>query len=393
MDVAAHSSPAGRYVPCSLGGRAFVPDLLPPADLASVLGRLAFAIGEAQGALGELNGAAAGLANPNLLVKPLERLEAIASSRMEGTETALVHLLEHEDDEDDEDGATREIANYGRALRLGIRDLATLPVSARLIRRSHRRLLSGLAPGRARGEPGAFRTVQNWIGRAGQGIERARYVPPPPQEVGDLMGHLEIFINAERFAGLPPLVHAALAHYFFEAVHPFADGNGRVGRVLIPLTLMAGGALRHPLLHMSPELEERRDEYLDLLLHVSRRGAWQAWIGFFLERAEASCRRTLTTIATLGAYRRDVEDMVRTARSSGLAATLLDALFASPLITIPRAQRLLGVTFRAAQLHLERLSALNFLAEDDTVRPRRFVAHGVLAIVEGRRAPTLRPLS
>lgn len=390
MDAKAFSERSpGHLTACAMGGFAFLPDALPPGGLANVLGPLAARIAAAESALGELNGAATGLANPNLLIRPLERLEAIASSRMEGTETELTELLVHEDDEVGETGATREVANYARALRACIETLPLLPVSARLIRRAHAELLAGLSPARARAEPGEFRRVQNWISGPLPGIEHARFVPPPPNAVGSLISSLEDFIHAERFGGLPPLVHAALVHYFFETVHPFADGNGRVGRLLIPLILLEKNALRQPLLHMSPELELRRERYLDLLLDVSLTGNWADWIDFFLTQAEASCARALTTMRALAAYRRQVDQLVLTPRSSALATKVVDELFARPLITIPQVRNLLGVSFRAAQLHLERLTVPGFLMTDDTARPRRYIAGGVIAIIEGRAPPPL----
>lgn len=344
----------GRLVQTIDGCQAFVPDPLPPLrtlDLEPLLMQL---IGASQ-ALGELNGIGSTMGSPYLLVRPLLRREAVASSRIEGTVTSFDQLALFEAGMDVTEAApdAGEVHNYVRALEHGIKRLPDLPVCLRLMNELHAILLEGVPDHRgARIAPGEFRNTQNWIGA--RRIQDARYVPPPPQDVMPTLDALEKFTQSER-PDLPLLVQIALIHYQFEAIHPYPDGNGRVGRLLIPLILCELKALAQPLLYLSNYFERNRDEYIDLMLDISQRGMWERWIEFFVRGIEQECRDTIGKIRSLQALRANFEQRVQRARSSVLLGKLIDLLFESPVVTVPRAAKKLGISYNAAKNNLERL--------------------------------------
>ncbi|MDQ6849566.1 MAG: Fic family protein, partial [Actinomycetota bacterium] len=256
-----------------------------------------------------------------------------------------------------------------------------LPLSLRLLREAHEILLTGVRGGHA--IPGEFRDSQNWIGPPGCLLDGATYVPPPPERMWESLDGLEKYLHADP--ELPPLVAVACVHYQFEAVHPFIDGNGRVGRLLVTLLLIEWGLLAQPLLDLSAYLEAHRDEYYRRLLAVSTEGDWHGWLGFFLTAVEQQAADAASRAERLQALRDDFRACVATARSSGLQALLADALFETPAITISRAAKLLGVTHRAARLNIDKLVEAGILREvGGRVRNKLFLATQVLAAVEGR---------
>jgi Fic family protein len=262
--------------------------------------------------------------------------------------------------------------------------LGQVPISNRLIKATHRVLLSGLTNHRgANRQPGEFKTQQNFIGGASKRIEDARFVPPPPQETEIAMAALERYLNRDDDAGIPPLIDTALMHYQFETIHPFADGNGRVGRILIPIHLIQRGVLQQPLLYFSPAVEGRKAEYIDLMLQVSRRGDWNAWIIFFLDAVTASCTKSAETIERLLALRLKFRKQIADSGGSARYATVADHLFSSPVISAPEAATLLGVSYPAAQNALARLEKLGILAGlEYTSHPKRFISTAVLDITD-----------
>ena len=375
-------------------GTAFVPNPMPTqVALGSGAVRL---LSEADYALGRLAGSAGRLVNPYLIGQPLLRREAILSSRIEGTFTTpeQLVLLEAGVPASGQDprvtADTLEVLNYVRAMERGLELLRSIPVSLRLVKEIHAVLLTGVRGGQDR--PGQFRTEQNYIGSRHAPIAEARFVPPPAPEMIEALDSWErgLHVDPDR---LPLLVRLAIAHYQFEAIHPFRDGNGRVGRLLIPLLLCAHERLSAPLLYMSAFFERHRQEYVDLLLRVSTRGAWEDWIAFFL-RGVAECASEGQTLTDgLLALRERYHAAVRAARSSGLLATLIDDLFRIPTITIGRAAALLGVTHASASANLRKLQALNVVVEvTGRTRDQVFVAREILAFV-GRdlAAPTAPP--
>lgn len=374
-------SPCGRLVPTTGGAWAFVPAPLPPR---LDLGPLVDPIAEASTCLGELRGIGTHVRNPYLLVSPLQRKEAVASSSIEGTYSSLSELfafeagIENAARRDDQ----REVANYVVALHHALDRLAELPVCNRLICEMHRDLLRGLPPQRRHGEPGQFKTDQNWIAGSKTDIAKARFVPPPPDEARRAMSDLEKFINDIERPHIQPLVLLALIHYQFETIHPFADGNGRVGRALIPVFLQAKALLPQPLLYMSPFFEIHKDEYIDRMFEVSRNGDWNGWIEFFLRGVIDSSRSAVHMIRQLDDLRIQYVETLRRIRAASTAHHLLEILFERPVISIPGVQNTLGVTYRAARQNVDRLLEEGILEEyPDVPRPKLFMAKGILDIL------------
>ena len=285
-------------------------------------------------AIGELKGASRRLQNPAILIRPLQRREALTSSAMEGTFTTTDHLILAEADVATEgDDSTREVMNYLEALNEGLELLQKPPISHRVIRRAHERLLSGLSAGRGAGKRrGEYKQEQNWIG--GYTIDKARFVPPPPLHTLRCMDELEAYINRPPDPSKLALIDLALVHYQLETIHPFADGNGRVGRMLISLMAVHSGLLLTPTLYMSPALERRKDDYIDRIFGVSARGDWRSWLMFFLDRLQETCVETIDIIDRLIALQEDYRRRAAQAMRSASAVTIVDMLFVQPAITV-----------------------------------------------------------
>jgi Fic family protein len=337
---------------------AFVPNRLPPAiELGmETIRRLA----DAERAIGELDGIGRLIPNP-MLIRSFIRREAVSSSRIEGTVTDVEQLVLFEVDQTDDDQRDdrQEVLNYMNALLYGIDRLKTLPISLRLIREVHERLMIGV-----RGEdktPGAFRTRQNMIGRIGQNPAEARFVPPPVAAMNEALSALEAYMAYP--SELPVLVDLALIHYQFETIHPFLDGNGRLGRLLITLLLNERGRLKSPILDLSSYLEINKDVYMDHLLAVSRRGEWNAWIVFFLdgvtERSKIAIGRCEALLKLWERYKTEVH---KRSRSSGLLK-MLDKLFETPAVSAKTIERELKVTNKTAQKMISELETLGVLKE------------------------------
>lgn len=323
--------------------------------------QLADVLSRADRALGKLNGMAANLPHPQVLVAPLRRREAVLSSRIEGTRATISDLLLFEASGVERGTAddSREVSGYLDAMEEGLQALQTLPMSLRLIRGMHRTLMSfDPTGGKA---PGEFRRVQNYIGSGRGGIESATYVPPPPAEMQGCLQDLERYLNTA--AGTPVLVRAALMHYQFEAIHPFLDGNGRVGRLLIVLLLCAEGALAGPLLYLSDYIERTRTEYYERLLRVSTHGDWTGWIEYILRGTEASALEGVELAGKLLRLRDSYRTRLSTGRSAALTVRLAESLFVRPALTIEQAGATLGVTPRGAAVHVTRLVKAGILKE------------------------------
>ncbi len=350
----------GQLIRASEGYWAFVPDPLPPPlqfDLAAIN-----LLVDAQGALSELSGLGRGLPNPHLLVGPFMRREAVLSSRIEGTVTRVDQLMRFEVKPSIETQTPdlREVLNYVRALEYGLDRLPTLPMSLRLVREIHGQLLRGVR-GRQR-RPGEFRDVQNAVGtRADQSYAEARYVPPPVPHMRSALSDFENFLV--RSSDLPLLIELALIHYQFEAIHPFMDGNGRIGRLLMSIVLCDQGALPSPLLYLSAFFDRHREAYVDHLLAVSQRGSWLDWIGFFLQGVAEQARSAGELSTRLLDLREDYRTRVQAARRSALPLRLIDDLFASPYLTVPIAAGRLNVTQRSASLNISKLVDLGIVVE------------------------------
>jgi Fic family protein len=367
----------GRYEVLRLSGedvRAFVPAPLPPAPPLGFDGALQQALEAAVLAVGRLDGVSALLPDKTLFLYAYVRKEAVLSSQIEGTQSSLSDLLLFELDEapgvplDD----VVEVSNYVAALEHGLARLRSgFPLSNRLIREIHGVLLSR---GRGSGkDPGEFRRSQNWIGGTRPG--NAHFVPPPHTALPECMAALEAFLHAEG-AGVPVLVRAALAHVQFETIHPFLDGNGRVGRLLITFLLCHAGVLREPLLYLSLHLKQHRATYYDLLDRVRREGDWEAWLDFFLDGVRSTAEGAVATAHELAElFRADRARIETHGRRAGSALRVHDALKARAISSMPELSRTTGLSFPAASSAMELLIELGIARELTGRRRNRLFAY------------------
>jgi Fic family protein len=367
-----HSERAGQYIRQPGGHRAFMPRPLPPAPPLSFQGDLQHRLSIADRALGRLDGSVTTLPNPDLFVYMYVRKEAVLSSQIEGTQSSLQDLLSAEALL--AEGVPRdvdEIVNYVRAMHAGLARLAQLPVSVRLIRDMHQTLLQGLRG--AHLAPGEVRRTQNWIGPPGSTLSTASFVPPPPQEVPRLLGDVETFLHQQD--DLPLLVKIGLAHAQFETIHPFLDGNGRIGRLLITFLLCERDALRKPVLYLSHYFKRHRQEYYDRLQAVRDQGDWEGWLTFFLQgvaevglEAADTARRILVLRET---HRELITD--RLGRMAGHGHRVLEQLYKKPIVSVDDVRGISGTSFPAANELVQRLVELEILKEiTGRARNRRF---------------------
>ena len=369
--------PSGHKIRTREGYSAYVPGSLPP-DL-EWTPTLLRCLSDADRSIGRLAGEGGQLPNPHLLMRPFLRREAVLSSRIEGTQATLGEVLAAEAGAavDRAPADLREVGNYVTALEYGIERLDTLPLSLRLLCELHARLMEGV-----RGQhstPGEFRRSQNWIGPAGCSLQDATYVPPPVPEMREALDTLERFLHETE---LPPLVQIGLAHYQFEAIHPFLDGNGRVGRLLITLFLVERDILPTPLLYLSAFFEATREEYYDRLLGVSRNARWTEWLQYFLTGVARQSVDALDRAERINGLLRDWR-MAAAGFSSKTPSALVDQLAENPYVTISKAAELLGVAYTTAQRAVEKLEAAGVLVQTgDRQRDRVFCAQAILDILE-----------
>jgi len=335
-------------------------------------------IADAEAALGRLAGAGRLLPDPHLLVQPYLRREAVASTRIEGTQATLVEVFDAEAGDEPLGADVEEVVNYVRAMELGLRRLETLPLSTRLIREMHGVLLAGVR-GREH-QPGELRTTQNWIGSRGATIETATFVPPPPGELAGLLSDLERFVHEDP--QLPPLVQAALVHYQFETIHPFLDGNGRIGRLLIVFFLVVRDRLPSPLLYLSPFFEARRETYYDALQGVRQRGELDSWLRLFLDGVQTQANDALARAERLSDLRERYRASVQ-ATTRGGANRLVDLVFEQPSVNSRTVERRLGLSRPAALNALRQLESLGILgsAAEGRRGQLRWRAHEVLQLL------------
>lgn len=368
---------AGRVVRTPEGYHAFIPAL---PSLKSVYdSSLVLALSRADAALSELAGLGQLLPNPRLFIAPYVRREAVLSSRIEGTRASLSDILMDEAQADVPGGDAadiREVRNYVAALEYGIKRLGALPLSLRLVRELHAKLMKGVRGNAA--TPGEFRRSQNWIGPAGSTPVTATYVPPPPDQMQKALADWELFLH-ERDK-YPDLVQCAVMHEHFEAIHPFLDGNGRVGRLLITLFLIERGRLTQPLLYLSAYIEAHRQDYYRLLQRVRTDGDWTAWLRFFLTGVADTARDSIERARNLMDLR---EKYRRRLLGKANALVLFDALFLNPYITVAKAQEILSVSNPTARQAVGMLVKEGMLKE---VTGRKwgqlYVARPILAAIE-----------
>jgi Fic family protein len=380
----------GRYEVSTTAGeavRAFVPSALPPDPAIDLSGPLQAELEAAVLALGRLDGVATHLPDKSLFLYSYVRKEAVLSSQIEGTQSTLSDLLLFELEEapgvplDD----VVEVSNYVAALDQGLKRLrGGFPLSNRLVREVHEVLLS-----KGRGsskEPGQFRRSQNWIGGTRPG--NAAFVPPPPGQVEDCMAALERFLNAEG-DGIPVLVRAGLAHVQFETIHPFLDGNGRVGRLLITLLLCHAGVLSEPLLYLSLYLKQHKSEYFALLERVRKEGDWEAWLSFFLAGVRETAQGAVATAGRLSEmFAADRGRIVTRGRKAGSALRVHDALKARPISSMSEVSRRTGLSFPAASSGMGELADLGIVRELTGKRRNRvFVYQQYLSVLNEGTEP------
>lgn len=339
---------AGVYLSQPAGYKAFIPKPLPPSPAINLSEQLHDALSKADRALGRLDGSISTLPFPDLFVAMYVRKEAVLSSQIEGTQSSLQDLLAAEAKIL---SATRpsdvdEVINYVAAMNHGLTRLAEIPVSVRLIKEIHEKLMVGV-----RGEhltPGETRTSQYWIGPAGCGINDATFVPPPPHLVAQSLGELEAFLHTESH--LPLLVKIGLAHAQFETIHPFLDGNGRVGRLLITFLLCERDVLLKPVLYLSHFFKKHRQEYYESLQSVRQTGDWESWLLFFLKGVFEVSQQATDTARDILALREHHRTMISEnfGRAAGNGIRVLERLYEKPLITVTEVQSLIGTTYPAA---------------------------------------------
>lgn len=354
---------AGRYIQQPAHYAAFMPAPLPPSPPLEWDDELQTLLSKADRALGRLDGSIQTLPDPDLFVFMYVRKEAVLSSQIEGTQSSLNDLLEAEAAITDthRPSDVSEVLNYVNAMNYGLARLTDLPISVRLIREIHEKLLAGV-----RGKnmnPGEIRQSQNWIGPGGSTLNNAIFVPPPPHEVANLLSDLEKFIHSEEF--IPPLVKIGLVHAQFETIHPFLDGNGRIGRLLIAFFLCQNEILIKPVLYLSHYFKSHRQEYYELLQRVRDQGTWEEWIKFFLQGiATVSLEATDTARAIVSLremHRARITD--RFGRAAGNGLRILETLYRRPYITVSQVRDKLGISFPPASELVQRLVDADILVE------------------------------
>jgi len=379
MDTALfRNSPAGKLVRATGGYSAFVPNALPPAIEWDIV--LASRMSRADLAVGTLSGLGETLPNPHLLIYPFIRREAVLSSRIEGTQSSLSDLLLFEATQVEKQRDVREVQNYVRAMEYGLKRLVELPLSLRFIRELHSILMEGV-----RGEhatPGEFRQSQNWIGPAGATLNEASFVPPPVPEMQECLSELEKFLHSDT--SLPPVIQAAMVHYQFETIHPFLDGNGRIGRLLVTLLLCRKNVLSKPLLYLSAFFEKHRPEYYELLLNVSRGGQWKKWIEFFLQAVTEQSDDAVSRSRHLLELLHDYSQLAREKHLPPTAGQLVELIFMKPVLNAKTAQELLKVSYPSAQYALTSLENAGILTEiTGRKRAKAYAAKEILKALDG----------
>jgi len=376
------NSEAGKVIRAKTGYWAFVPARLPPTINWSE--PLVKALSDAERELSKLAALSSSNPFPHILTQPFVRREAVLSSRIEGTRASLVDLYNYEASQLsflEEGSDVNEVFNYVRALDYGLARTKELPVSLRLIREIHAKLMEDVRGGNL--TPGEFRRSQNWIGPAGCTLETATYVPPPMEDMKSALSDLEKFIHADT--EIPPLARAAMIHYQFEAIHPFLDGNGRIGRLLIMLLLYEWQLLSQPLLNLSAFFEYYRQEYYDHLLGVSQRGKWEEWLMFFFRGMGAQAQDSVVRMTRLQNIRAEFDVIVQKDRNPTRMGAVIDFLFARPILTNRQLASGLNIPFKTAGQYIEKLVQAGILRETTGyTRNRVFCADVILTAVEGK---------
>lgn len=361
---------AGQYVQQIEGYKAFIPAPLPPDPPIQVDGELQRLLSDADRALGRLDGAASVLPNPDLFVAMYVRQEAVLSSQIEGTQSTLEDVLEFEISAQGREHPRdiEEVVNYVRAMHYGIDRLKELPLSLRLIREIHAELMQGVRGSNR--TPGEFRKTQNWIGAPGCTLATASFVPPPVHEMHKALDNLEKFLHDP--GDVPILILCGLAHAQFETIHPFLDGNGRVGRLLITFLLCQQGILHRPLLYLSHYLKAHRAEYYDRLSAIRNDGGFEGWLKFFLRGVHEVSRSASATARAILDLREEHRQIVaEKAVNAAHGFRLLDYLYEQPVINVRLVEQELGCSYLTANKLVEQFTELGLLTETTGGRRNR----------------------
>jgi cell filamentation protein, protein adenylyltransferase len=381
MTVLANSPRAGQYIQQLTGYKAFIPQPLPPNPPVQMDSEMWDLLSRADRALGRLDGSTSTLPNPDLFVFMYVRKEAVLSSQIEGTQASLMDVLEFEVQalEPGRPKDAEEVVNYVAAMNHGLERLKQLPLSLRLIREIHEKLMAGARGGTR--NPGEFRNQQNWIGPPGCTLRHAIFVPPPPQEMMTALGQLEGFLHDE--VPLPILLKVGLAHAQFETIHPFFDGNGRVGRLLITFLLCQKDVILRPLLYLSWYFKKKRTEYYDRLQAVRDKGDWEGWLKFFLNGVEEVSHEATETARKVMAMRETHRQQLFDSLGdrSGNALSLLESLFWQPIVSVQSVTDVTKLAYSNANNLIKKMHELKLLRElTSKKRNRKFAYSPYLAL-------------
>jgi Fic family protein len=373
-DRDSYSNRAGSYILQPAGYRAFIPRPLPPNPPPHLDDEMLLLLSQADRALGRLDGTTEILPNPDLFVAMYVQKEAVLSSQIEGTQASLIDVLAFEADaaQPTNPQDIAEVVNYVAALNYGLDRLQKLPLSLRLMREIHERLLAGVRGAERR--PGEFRAMQNWIGYEGSPIERATFVPPPVAEMQTALADIEAFLHSDLL--LPPLIKVGLVHAQFETIHPFLDGNGRMGRLLITFILCQQQILQRPLLYLSNFFKTHKQEYYQLLQRIRDEGDWESWLKFFLrgvcEVAQEATENARKIVQMREQHRGII--MQHFKHSAGAGLKLLEHLYQRPIVTVKGATEITGQQYPNANNLIAKFQEHGILKEmTQQQRNRRFI--------------------
>ncbi|MBS4169100.1 Fic/DOC family N-terminal domain-containing protein [Parachlamydia sp. AcF125] len=375
MDIM--QSPAGQVIRSPSGYKAFVPNPLPPPFKWNT--QLVNALSRADFLLGKLAREGGKLPNPHLLIRPFIAREAVLSSKIEGTQATIGEILAASAGISVQRNADdlQEVQNYIVALDYGIKRLDNLPLSLRLIKEIHLHLMQGVRGSHA--TPGEFRRSQNWIGTPGCTLNTAKFIPPSPDHLMDCLGEFEKFLHERQ---LPPLIHTALCHYQFEAIHPFLDGNGRIGRLLIILLLIEQKMLPTPILYLSAFFEATREEYYKQLYNVSARGTWHEWLIYFLNGIAVQTEDVLSRAERINDLLNKWK--IQVASSASHVPILIVQHFAvNPYLTTNRIAEELKIAYSTAQRGIQKLEEAKIIKQiNSNKRDKIYCATEILTILE-----------
>ena len=367
---------AGTYIKQPTGYRAFIPSPLPPDPPVALSGALQVQLSRADRAVGRLDGSVEILPNPDLFIFMYVRKEAVLSSQIEGTQSSLTDLLAAEAELTGNRAAAGdvgEVINYVGAMNHGLSRLAELPISVRLIKEIHERLMRGVRGSHL--TPGETRTTQNWIGPGECSLADATFVPPPPHQVATLLGDLERFLHTQD--ELPMLIKIGLAHAQFETIHPFLDGNGRVGRLLISFLLTEKRVLLKPVLYLSHYFKRYRQEYYDRLQAVRDHGDWESWLMFFLKGVEEVSNEAIETSRRILSLREEHRASVTAhfGRAAGKGHLVLEQLYLRPIVSVADVREITGTTYAAANQLVARFVECGILMDITGFARNRLFRH------------------